>query len=190
LFLLVDGIYPKYSRFVKGIKDPLTQQEKSYTGWQEAARKDIERAFGVLQGQWKFMAHPLDLMSLDVITSRVVTCLILHNMNVSDRVMKGDVRAVYKPTNILPDRGGDRDAPPTLDVPPSAPAPGAAGGSPTTSTISGSTSSSPSGIFGGEGNGGGNLGIPVDTVNSRWLHLSDPVEHARLYAALSKKFEE
>jgi hypothetical protein len=51
LFLLVDGIYPKYSRFVKGIKDPVTTQEQcSYTGWQEAARKDIERAFGVLQG--------------------------------------------------------------------------------------------------------------------------------------------
>ncbi len=34
--------------------------------------------------------------------------------------------------------------------------------------------------------------IPVDrTVNSRWLHLSDPaVEHARLNAALSKKYEE
>ena len=41
MFILVDGIYPPYSRFVKGIKDPNTQQEKYYTKWQEGARKDI-----------------------------------------------------------------------------------------------------------------------------------------------------
>ena len=95
LFLLVDGIYPKYSRFVKGIKDPLSQQEKSFSAWQEAARKDIERAFGVLQCQWKFMAHPINALSPDIIRRRVKTCIILHNMNVSDRVMEGDVRATY-----------------------------------------------------------------------------------------------
>jgi Plant transposon protein len=95
LFLLVDGIYPKYSRFVKGIKDPLTDQERKYSAWQEAARKDIERAFGVLQCQWKFMAAPIKAYSTDVIRMRVKTCIILHNMNVSDRVMEGNVKARY-----------------------------------------------------------------------------------------------
>jgi hypothetical protein len=48
LFVLVDGIYPRYSRFVKGINLPVTESEKSFTAWQEAARKDIEQAFEVL----------------------------------------------------------------------------------------------------------------------------------------------
>jgi Plant transposon protein len=51
LFFLVDGIYPKYSQFVKGIKDPINQTEKSYTAWQEACRIDIEQAFGTLQAK-------------------------------------------------------------------------------------------------------------------------------------------
>ena len=101
LFVLVDGIYPKYSRFVKGIKDPLTEPEKKYSAWQEAARKDIERAFGVLQSQWKFMATPIKAYSTEVIRTRVKTCIILHNMNVSDRVMEGDVRARYNPAYNL-----------------------------------------------------------------------------------------
>jgi hypothetical protein len=204
LFLLVNEIYPKYSRFVTGLKDPFTQQEKSYTGWQEVARKDIERAFGVLQGQWKFMTTPVELMSLDAITSRVVTCLILHNMNVSDRVMKGDVRAVYKPTNIRQCHGGSATTSTTYII--NSPAgteetaeetdsmmtkheiDGSATGSPTCA-ISGSTRQQGcGGSFRREGDVR-NLGIEVDAVNRRWLHLSDPVEHARLYSALFKKYE-
>ncbi len=46
MFLLVDGIYMNFSRFVKGIKIPLTNEEEQYTKWQEAGRKDIECAFG------------------------------------------------------------------------------------------------------------------------------------------------
>ena len=107
LFLLVDGIYPNYSRFVKGIKDPLSDKEKEYTKWQEATRKDIERAFGVLRSRWKFMAFPIHLMKVDKICHRVQTCLILHNMGVSDRVMKGDVTAKYNPAFALGEGGGD-----------------------------------------------------------------------------------
>ena len=96
----MDGIYPPYSRFVKGIKDPNTQQEKYYTKWQEGARKDIERAFGVLQGRFKFMERPVHLLDFNVICRRVITCLILHNMGVGDRVMQMDCRATYNPAAI------------------------------------------------------------------------------------------
>ncbi len=58
LFALVDGIYPQYSRFVKGIQLPVTNAEKSFTGWHEAAQKDIERAFGVLQGRFQVTTRP------------------------------------------------------------------------------------------------------------------------------------
>jgi hypothetical protein len=58
LFVLVDGIYPPYSRVVKGIQLPLTDAEKRNTAWQEASRKDIERAFGVLQSGFQVMVRP------------------------------------------------------------------------------------------------------------------------------------
>lgn len=58
LFALVDGIYPPYSRFVKGIQLPLREPEKRYTACQEAARKDIECPFGVLQSCFQVMARP------------------------------------------------------------------------------------------------------------------------------------
>ena len=49
IYLLVDGIYPKLSRFLKSVAVPLTKKERYFAGWQEGARKDIERAFGVLK---------------------------------------------------------------------------------------------------------------------------------------------
>ena len=95
LFFLVDGIYPSWSRFVKGIKEPVYYGERKFTQWQEAARKDIERAFGVLQLKFQFMARPVVMHRLEIIRDRVGTCIILHNMCVSDRVM-GDVNARYR----------------------------------------------------------------------------------------------
>ena len=56
LFILTDGIYPPLSRFVKGISMPVLPGEKAFTAWQESARKDIERAFGVLQGKFQVLA--------------------------------------------------------------------------------------------------------------------------------------
>jgi hypothetical protein len=87
LFLLVDGIYPHYSRFVRGIKEPITEKEKKYTAWQEASRKDIERAFDVLKSAWQCLARPFLLHDLEGIADRVSCCLLLHNILVTDRVM-------------------------------------------------------------------------------------------------------
>ncbi len=51
MFVLVDGNYPKYSRFVKAIAEPILHKEKCFTGWQEGARKDVERAFWNFTGE-------------------------------------------------------------------------------------------------------------------------------------------
>jgi hypothetical protein len=99
-FILVDGIYPKYSRFVKGIKEPISAEETTFTTWQESARKDIERAFGVLKGMWQYLDRPIHSHSLIDISARVTTCVILHNMLVSDRIM-GDYIADYNPAHTL-----------------------------------------------------------------------------------------
>jgi hypothetical protein len=101
LYCLVDGIYPNYARFVKTISNPVTKDEKSFATRQESARKDIERAFGVLQAQWQWIARPIHCHDIKKVGDRVATCFILHNMNVCDRVMGGDVRASYDPKKGL-----------------------------------------------------------------------------------------
>ena len=114
LFILVDGIYPKYSRFVRGIKQPITREQKKFTGWQEAARKDIERAFGVLKGKWQFLDRPIHLQRLDDISGRVHSCIILHNMCVADRLM-GDCRMRYDPAvNVLQEEDEAIQFPPDM----------------------------------------------------------------------------
>ena len=101
LFIFADGIYPRYSRVVKGIKEPITEEEKALTTAQESARKDVERAFGNLQAKFQAMATPILLHDLQNIADLCSCCLIMHNMCVSDRVMDGDVRATYNPANDL-----------------------------------------------------------------------------------------
>ena len=87
-YLLTDGIYPRFTRFVKAKKHPIDPKEKRFTAWQESARKDIERAFGVLKAKFQFVARPIMVRELDHIAERMACCLILHNMCVSDRVME------------------------------------------------------------------------------------------------------
>ena len=102
MFTTVDGIYPQCSRFVKGFSHPVSQVEKTCTGWQESVRKDTERAFGVLQSMFQFMSRPILLHQLSDIAGRVRTCIMLHNMCVTDRVMEGDVRRRCDPAfNIV-----------------------------------------------------------------------------------------
>ena len=57
-YFLADGIYPNWAVFVQALSNPLTVKEKVFTQRQEAARKDVERAFGVLQSRWSILYHP------------------------------------------------------------------------------------------------------------------------------------
>ena len=83
------------------MKQPISDGEKALTLWQESARKDIERAFGVLQAKFKCLSRAIVLRKLETIESLVTCCLIMHNMCVADRIMGGDPRAVYNPANVL-----------------------------------------------------------------------------------------
>ena len=54
LFNLVDGIHPQLSCFMKTISIPITKKETTFAGWQEAAWKDVECTFGVLQSKCSY----------------------------------------------------------------------------------------------------------------------------------------
>ncbi|XP_042448221.1 uncharacterized protein LOC122032949 [Zingiber officinale] len=47
-YYLTDGIYPEWATFVKAFRCPEDPKRRLFKERQEAARKDVERAFGVL----------------------------------------------------------------------------------------------------------------------------------------------
>lgn len=180
-FILVDGIYPTYSRFVKGISQPVDEEEKAYTAWQESARKDVERAFGMLKATWQFLARPIFLLDLKTISARATTCLILHNVLVGDRVM-GEPGLLYNPQASLTRNAAgvitsheevEVDQPPDLsdvqqkqsnidfDI---------------VNAMNDSKNAHPQSL------------VNVVTRRERWLSLKDPMEHERLFLALKKRF--
>uniref|UniRef100_A0A452ZBF8 DDE Tnp4 domain-containing protein n=1 Tax=Aegilops tauschii subsp. strangulata TaxID=200361 RepID=A0A452ZBF8_AEGTS len=57
-YYLADGIYPWWATFVKSIPAPDTRKHKTFAKRQEGARKDVERAFGVLQSRFAIVRGP------------------------------------------------------------------------------------------------------------------------------------
>ncbi|XP_047979015.1 uncharacterized protein LOC125220930 [Salvia hispanica] len=49
---------------------------------QESARKDVERAFGVLQSRWAIVKGPTRFWYKEVIADVMYACIIMHNMRV------------------------------------------------------------------------------------------------------------
>nr|GEZ73885.1 putative nuclease HARBI1 isoform X2 [Tanacetum cinerariifolium] len=54
---------------------------------QESARKDIERAFGVLQGRWGIIQQPARQYHVNNKRRIIYSCIILHNMILEDQKM-------------------------------------------------------------------------------------------------------
>ncbi|GJR44665.1 probable histone H2A variant 3 [Tanacetum coccineum] len=57
-YYLADDIYPQWASFVKSFTVASSEKNVLYKRKQEGARKDIERAFGVLQGRWRIISQP------------------------------------------------------------------------------------------------------------------------------------
>ncbi|XP_021750303.1 uncharacterized protein LOC110715987 [Chenopodium quinoa] len=54
-YYLANDIYPKWATFIQGITHPQIQKDKLFADHQAAARKDVERAFGVLQARFSIL---------------------------------------------------------------------------------------------------------------------------------------
>ena len=83
-YYLADGIYPKWATFVKTIPSPKGNKQIHFAKSQESARKDVERAFGVLQARFAIVRGPARLWKLEVLKDIMKACIILHNMIVED----------------------------------------------------------------------------------------------------------
>ncbi|XP_030958349.1 putative nuclease HARBI1 [Quercus lobata] len=83
-YYLADGIYPKWSTFVKTIPSPRGHKHKLFAKAQEANRKDVERAFGVLQARFAIVRGPARFFHSETLQDIMKACVILHNMIVED----------------------------------------------------------------------------------------------------------
>ncbi|XP_021734058.1 uncharacterized protein LOC110700768 [Chenopodium quinoa] len=83
-YYLTDGIYPRWASFVKSITSPQTHKDRLFAKHQEAARKDVERAFGVLQARFAIIKKPSLAWDTDILHNIMLACIIIHNMIVED----------------------------------------------------------------------------------------------------------
>nr|GEW54348.1 protein ALP1-like isoform X1 [Tanacetum cinerariifolium] len=79
-YYLADGIYPQWAAFVKSITVARDERNAVFKRRQESARKDVERAFGVLQGRWHIIAQHARAWTVNKLRRIMYTCIILHNM--------------------------------------------------------------------------------------------------------------
>ncbi|CAI0625562.1 unnamed protein product, partial [Linum tenue] len=83
-YYLTDGIYPNWATFVKSIPLPQGPKHKLFAKKQEAARKDVERAFGVLQARFAIINGPSRMWCKGIMGDITRACVIMHNMIVED----------------------------------------------------------------------------------------------------------
>ena len=83
-YYLTDGIYPNWSTFIQSIPLPQGPKAEKFAQKQESARKDVERAFGVLQSRFAIVKNPALQWDKEKIGKIMRTCVILHNMIVEN----------------------------------------------------------------------------------------------------------
>ena len=83
-YYISNGIYLKWTTFVKIIRLPQGPKAKLLVERQESVQKDMERAFGILQARFAIIRGParhLEKGDLDMIMK---ACVILYNMIIED----------------------------------------------------------------------------------------------------------
>ncbi|XP_021840793.2 protein ALP1-like [Spinacia oleracea] len=83
-YYLTDGIYPNWATFIQGFTLPQLKKHKLFADKQAHARKDVERAFGVLQARFAIIRQPSLAYDEDTLGDIMKACIIMHNMIVED----------------------------------------------------------------------------------------------------------
>jgi hypothetical protein len=83
-YFLADGIYSEWPAFVKTVRNLVDHKKLHFARAQESTRKDIVRAFGVLQARWAVVRGPAYSWDHDQISNIMTTCIISHNMIIED----------------------------------------------------------------------------------------------------------
>ncbi|XP_071708945.1 uncharacterized protein [Rutidosis leptorrhynchoides] len=113
-YYLGDGIYPDCAMLVKAPHNPTDEPRKKFKRFQESARKDIERAFGVLHGRFVMLKTPARSFDLNKIRRHMYACIVLHNMiqeNNSFVIGRREERMIQRnPPRRLERNLRDRDA--------------------------------------------------------------------------------
>jgi hypothetical protein len=105
-YYLADGIYPQWATFVKIISSSEGNRRKHFAAAQESVRKDVERAFGVLQARFAIVRGPARFFHLEMIKDIMMACMILHNMSMenerdNDEVEDFEYEQLNKPPKPL-----------------------------------------------------------------------------------------
>ena len=101
-YYLADGIYPPYATFVKTISAPQGNKRKHFAQMQESARKDVERAFGVLQARFTIVRGPARFWDIETLKHIMLACIIMHNMIIEDERDMQDIDYDYETHDETP----------------------------------------------------------------------------------------
>jgi hypothetical protein len=83
-YYLADGIYPKWPTLVQTISKSEDKKKQYFAMMQEACRKDVERAFGVLQSRFAIIKGPARFWDKRTLHDIMTACIIMHNMIIED----------------------------------------------------------------------------------------------------------
>ncbi|XP_062197383.1 uncharacterized protein LOC133900311 [Phragmites australis] len=83
-YYLGDGIYPEWATIVKAIPAPRGNKSIHFSAMQAALRKDVERAFGVLQSRFAIVRRPARVWDQSTLHNIMTACVIMHNMIIED----------------------------------------------------------------------------------------------------------
>jgi hypothetical protein len=79
-YYLADSSYPSWSTFVNIVRKPSYEKCKRFAKEQEAAKKDVERAFGVLQSRRAIVQYPARTWSMEMMRNVMIASVVMHNI--------------------------------------------------------------------------------------------------------------
>lgn len=94
-YYLASDVYPPWSTVVKTNSEARNNRIRHFDACHESARKDVERAFEVLQSRFAFVRGPPRFWQHETLKHILSVCIIIHNMIVEDERDAMDLDFIY-----------------------------------------------------------------------------------------------